>query len=167
MVGLHPEGPTNRSKVRFRLSDLVQPVQVTLRVLDPGVSPPVAAHAGDAGLDLQARREVVLLPGERAAIPTGIAIAIPSGYAGLVLPRSGHARKSGVGLVNSPGLIDSGYRGEIEVLLINHGHEAVMFRPGDRIAQLVIIAVPVITWIPTESLPESDRGQRGFGSTGR
>ena len=149
------------------MSDLVQPVQVTLRVLDPGVSPPVAAHEGDAGLDLQARREAVLLPGERAAIPTGIAIAIPSGYAGLVLPRSGHARTSGIGLVNSPGLIDSGYRGEIEVLLINHGHEAVTFQPGDRIAQLVIIAVPAIDWVPTESLPESDRGQAGFGSTGR
>ena len=149
------------------MSDLVQPVQVTLRVLDPSVSTPEAAHEGDAGLDLQARRDVVLAPGERVAVPTGIAIAIPPGYAGLVLPRSGHARRSGIGLVNSPGLIDSGYRGEIEVLLINHGHEAVTFRQGDRIAQLVVIEVPAVSWVTSDSLPDSSRGPRGFGSTGR
>lgn len=149
------------------MSDLVQPVQVTLRVLDPDVSAPVVAHEGDAGLDLAARREVVLAPGERVSVPTGIAVAIPDGYAGLVLPRSGHARRSGIGLVNSPGLIDSGYRGEIEVLLINHGHEPVRFEPGDRIAQLVIVEVPRVSWQQTDVLPESTRGDRGFGSTGR
>ncbi len=125
-------------------------MQVTLRVLDPDVSTPSAAHEGDAGLDLQARHDVVLAPGERVAVPTGIAVAIPDGYAGLVLPRSGHARRSGIGLVNSPGLIDSGYRGEIEMLLINHGQEAVKFRRGDRIAQLVIIEVPPVRWTETE-----------------
>ena len=145
---------------------LVQPVQVTLRVLDPSVSPPVGAHEGDAGLDLQARQQVVLAPGERVSVPTGIAVAIPDGFAGLVLPRSGHARRSGIGLVNSPGLIDSGYRGEIEVLLINHGDEAVRFEPGDRIAQLVIVEVPKVSWRQTDVLPESSRGERGFGSSG-
>ena len=149
------------------MSDLVQPVQVTLRVLDPDVSTPSAAHEGDAGLDLAARYDVVLAPGERVAVPTGIAVAIPDGYAGLVLPRSGHARRSGIGLVNSPGLIDSGYRGEIEILLINHGQEAVKFQRGDRIAQLVIIEVPRVKWTETDALPASSRGDRGFGSTGR
>ena len=141
-------------------------MQVTLRVLDPSVSPPVSAHEGDAGLDLQARQAVVLAPGERLSVPTGIAVAIPDGYAGLVLPRSGHARRSGIGLVNSPGLIDSGYRGEIEVLLINHGDESVRFEAGDRIAQLVIVEVPQVSWQETDVLPESIRGERGFGSSG-
>jgi dUTP pyrophosphatase len=141
-------------------------VNVTLRVLDPSVSPPVGAHEGDAGLDLQARRLVVLGPGERVSVPTGIAVAIPDGFAGLVLPRSGHARRSGIGLVNSPGLIDSGYRGEIEVLLINHGDEPVRFEAGDRIAQLVIVEVPKVSWEQTDVLPESSRGERGFGSSG-
>ena len=148
------------------MSDLIQPVHVTLRVLDPSASPPAAAHDGDAGLDLEARHSVVLAPGQRASVATGIAIAIPPGYAGLVLPRSGHARTRGISLVNSPGLIDSGYRGEIEVLLINHGHEEVTFQPGDRIAQLVIIEVPAVSWLQTDSLPQSDRGEAGFGSTG-
>lgn len=165
MVGLHPEGPTYRIS-QISIVRLVQPVQVTLRVLDPGVSPPVTAHAGDAGLDLQARHEVVIAPRERVSVPTGIAVAIPDGYAGLVLPRSGHARRSGIGLVNSPGLIDSGYRGEIEVLLINHGHEPVRFEAGDRIAQLVIVEVPKVIWEESDVLPESSRGQRGFGSSG-
>ena len=117
-------------------------------------------------MDLQARREVVLAPGERASVPTGIAVAIPDGYAGLVLPRSGHARRSGIGLVNSPGLIDSGYRGEIEVLLINHGLEPVRFEQGDRIAQLMIVEVPKVSWQQMDVLPESTRGDRGFGSSG-
>ncbi len=118
-------------------------------------------------MDLQARQEVVLAPGERVSVPTGIAVSIPEGYAGLVLPRSGHARRSGIGLVNSPGLIDSGYRGEIEVLLINHGHEPVRFEAGDRIAQLLIVEVPKVSWHQAEMLPESTRGERGFGSSGR
>lgn len=162
-----PKAPTCRIRVRFRLSDLIQPVQVNLRLLDPGVSPPASAHEGDAGLDLAARHAVVIAPGDRASVPTGIAVAIPNGYAGLVLPRSGHARRSGIGLVNSPGLIDAGYRGEIEVLLINHGHEPVRFEQGDRIAQLMIVEVPRVSWQQTDALPESTRGDGGFGSTGR
>jgi dUTP pyrophosphatase len=146
---------------------LIQPLHVTLRLLDPDVSPPTAAHEGDAGLDLQAREAAVIEPGERAAVPTGVAVAIPEGYAGLVLARSGHARRSGIGLVNSPGLIDSGYRGEIEVPLINHGTETVRFEPGDRIAQLLIIEVPQVSWELADVLPDSTRGERGFGSTGR
>ena len=149
------------------MSELIQPLQVNLRLLDPNVSPPTAVHEGDAGLDLQARDAAVIGPGERAAVPTGIAVAIPEGYAGLVLPRSGHARRNGIGLVNSPGLIDSGYRGEIEVLLINHGTETVRFERGDRIAQLLIIEVPRVNWQQSDSLPNSTRGEQGFGSTGR
>lgn len=142
-------------------------MQVTVRLLDPGVSLPRPAHEGDAGLDLGARRAVEIAPGERVAVPTGVAVAIPDGYAGLVMPRSGHARRHGVGLVNSPGLIDSGYRGEIEVLLINHGSEAVRFERGDRIAQLVVVAVPTVVWQQADELPDTKRGADGFGSTGR
>lgn len=97
---------------------------------------------------------------------TGLAIAIPEGWAGLVIPRSGHARNHGIGLVNSPGLIDAGYRGEISVLLVNHGDEAVTFERGDRIAQLAIIEIPAIEWVESEDLDESERGSGGFGSTG-
>lgn len=107
----------------------------------------------------------MLKPGERAAIPTGLAVAIPPGFAGLVLPRSGHARRHGVGVVNGPGLIDAGYRGEISVLLINHGQDAVEFTRGDRIAQLVIVAVPVIEWVEGD-LDDTSRGEGGFGSSG-
>ena len=99
-------------------------------------------------------------------MPTGLAVAIPEGYAGLVLPRSGHARRSGVGVVNGPGLIDSGYRGEITVLLINHGAEEVAFSRGDRIAQLAVVPVLNVEWTEVESLDETTRGEGGFGSTG-
>ncbi len=105
-------------------------------------------------------------PGERAAVPTGIAVAIPDGYAGFVLARSGHAMQSGISVVNGPGLIDSGYRGEISVLLINHGEGAVIFETGDRIAQLVILAVPHVEWVEVDELDETARGAGGFGSTG-
>jgi dUTP pyrophosphatase len=142
-------------------------MQVNVRRLDPEVSLPGPAHPGDAGLDLTARDSVVVDPGERAVVATGIALAIPPGYAGLVLPRSGHARRHGIALVNSPGLIDSGYRGEIQVLLINHGKEPVRFERGDRIAQLVIVAVPLVSWEEVDQLNESRRGAEGFGSTGR
>src|SRR5690606_33641196 len=110
---------------------------------------------------------VSLGPGEWAAAPTGIAVAIPDGYAGLVIPRSGHARRHGVGVVNAPGLIDSGYRGVITVLLINHGREPVDFARGDRIAQLVIVPVPEIEWVEKTSLDQTLRGHGGFGSSGR
>ncbi len=124
------------------------------------------AHAGDAGIDLYGRVDVTMAPGERVAVPTGIVVAIPDGFAGLVLPRSGLALRHGVGVVNGPGLIDPGYRGEVQVLLVNHGAESVQLRRGDRIAQLVVVAVPEIVLVESSELPESERGEGGFGSTG-
>jgi dUTP pyrophosphatase len=141
--------------------------QLTFTRLDPRALMPSRAMAGDAGLDLAAIERVSLGPGERTAVGTGLAVAIPSGYAGLVLPRSGHAARHGISLVNTPGLVDSGYRGELRVLLINHGHDTVVFEPGDRIAQLVVVAVPEFTVVEGDQLPESERGSGGFGSTGR
>jgi dUTP pyrophosphatase len=105
-------------------------------------------------------------PGERVAVPTGLAVAIPEGFAGLVLPRSGHAKRFGVGVVNGPGLIDAGYRGEVSVLLINHGSETVEFKKGERIAQLAVVPVAVVEWVEVDSLDETSRGAGGFGSTG-
>jgi dUTP pyrophosphatase len=141
-------------------------MKVKFKLLDPQVEAPRAAHPGDAAVDLQTRVELVLEPGERAAVPTGLAVAIPDGHAGLVLPRSGHALRWGIGVVNGPGLIDSGYRGEIEVILINHGVEPVVFAVGDRIAQLAVVAVPGVVWEGVEDLDETARGSDGFGSTG-
>lgn len=134
--------------------------------LDPELPPLGFAHEGDGAVDLHCRQPVVLEPGERTSVPTGIIVAIPSGYAGLVLPRSGNARDLGVGCVNAPGLIDSGYRGEIQVLLINHGAETVKFERGDRIAQLAVVPMPEVTWGEVEELDDTSRGARGFGSTG-
>jgi dUTP pyrophosphatase len=128
---------------------------------------PERAHPGDAGLDLVAAEARDLAPGARVAVPTGIAIAVPSGHAGLVLPRSGLARRHGVTLANSPGLIDAGYRGELLVVLINLGAEAHRVEPGDRIAQLVIAPIAMSRVVETAELPPSDgRGEGGFGSTG-
>ncbi|MGD2061682.1 MAG: dUTP diphosphatase [Acidimicrobiia bacterium] len=141
-------------------------MQVNFVRLDRELPVPTNAHIGDAAVDLHSRIDVSLEPGERAAIPTGIAVAIPEGYAGLVLPRSGHARRQGVGVVNGPGLVDSGYRGEISVILINHGDGRVTFSRGDRIAQLAIVPVPAITWVEVDGLDETARGEGGFGSTG-
>lgn len=141
-------------------------MQVNFVRLDEELPVPTMAHIGDAAVDLHSRIDVLLEPGDRAAIPTGLAVAIPAGFAGLVLPRSGHARRSGIGVVNGPGLIDSGYRGEINVLLINHGREDVAFGWGDRIAQLAIVPVPTITWVEVDTLDETARGEGGFGSTG-
>jgi dUTP pyrophosphatase len=135
--------------------------------LDKELPVPVIAHIGDAAVDLHSRIDMALDPGERAVVPTGIAVAIPPGFAGLVLPRSGHARRHGIGVVNGPGLIDSGYRGEISVLLINHGDREVKFGRGDRIAQLAIVPVPEVDWVEAEDLDDTDRGAGGFGSTGR
>jgi dUTP pyrophosphatase len=134
--------------------------------LDPQVSILTTAHIGDAAVDLQSRVDVSLEPGARAAVPTGLAVAIPEGYAGFVLPRSGHARRQGIGVVNGPGLIDSGYRGEISVLLVNHGQETVTFSAGDRIAQMTILAVPEVDWVEVDDLDGTTRGDGGFGSTG-
>lgn len=136
--------------------------------LDAGLSLPRYAHAGDAGLDLHAAEDVVLAPGERASVRTGIAVAIPEGFAGLVTPRSGLAARHGVALVNAPGLIDAGYRGEIRVLLVNlDRREPFKVGRGDRIAQLVIAPVATVRIVEVEELPPSERGDGGFGSTGR
>jgi dUTP pyrophosphatase len=141
-------------------------MQASFVRLDPEVEIPTRSHIGDAAVDLQARYAISLDPGERAAVPTGLAVAIPEGYAGLVIPRSGHAKRLGIGVVNGPGLIDSGYRGELTVLLINHGTEKVEFDRGERIAQLAIVPVVVVDWVEVESLDETSRGTGGFGSTG-
>ena len=126
----------------------------------------LVAHAG-AGADLTARVDVTLQPGERALVPTGISIALPNGYVALVHPRSGLAIKHGVTMVNSPGTVDAGFRGELQIILINHDpKEAISFKKGDRIAQLVIQQVERANFVEVESLPGSDRGAGGFGSTG-
>jgi dUTP pyrophosphatase len=143
-------------------------VDVLITALDPQLPMPAYAHPGDAGADLYARVDVELPPGGRASVPTGVAVALPDGYAAFVVPRSGMARRHGIGLVNSPGTIDAGYRGEIEVLLINHDREsAAVIRRGDRIAQLVIQPVVRARFHRVERLPGSHRGDGGFGSSGR
>lgn len=136
--------------------------------LAPGALEPARSHPGDAGYDLHALEDVTLAPGERAAVGTGIAIELPEGCAGLVVPRSGLAARHGISIVNAPGLIDSGYRGEIRVLLLNTDRgESFRVTEGDRIAQLVIVDVRTPPLEEVESLGESTRGSGGFGSTGR
>jgi dUTP pyrophosphatase len=142
-------------------------VDLLIQRLDAGLPLPASAHAGDAGIDLSSAVDIVLGHLERAAIPTGIALAIPDGYAAYVQPRSGLAARNGIGIVNSPGLIDSGYRGEVKVVLINLGAEKFEVRRGDKIAQLVVLAVPQATLVEVDELPPSARGEKGFGSTGR
>jgi dUTP pyrophosphatase len=142
--------------------------ELLVKRLDPGVPLPAAAHPGDAGLDLHAAEDVVLKPGERASVGTGIAVAISDGFAGLVVPRSGLAARHGLSLVNAPGLIDAGYRGEVRVLLVNlDPSEPVELKRGERIAQLVVIAVEQPSVREVMTLPPSARGEGGFGSTGR
>jgi dUTP pyrophosphatase len=138
------------------------------RRLVPEARPPARAHEGDAGFDLHAAERASIEPGARASVGTGIAVAIPEGYAGLVLPRSGLAHRYGISLVNAPGLIDAGYRGELRVLLLNTDpDEAFEVGPGDRIAQLVLAAVEAPELAEAEELDATTRGQDGFGSTGR
>jgi dUTP pyrophosphatase len=128
---------------------------------------PARAYAGDAGLDLSACERVELAPGERAVVGTGLAVAIPDGYAGFVQPRSGLADRHGISIVNSPGLIDSGYRGELKVILANTDRaDPFVVEQGMRIAQLVVLAVPELELVETEELPPSERGPRGHGSSG-
>jgi dUTP pyrophosphatase len=127
---------------------------------------PERAYAGDAGLDLASCEQVLLAPGERALIPTGLAVAIPEGYAGLVQPRSGLALRHGISIVNTPGLIDSGYRGELRVTLLNTDlRESFTVEPGMRIAQLLIVPIPDVELVEVDELPASERGARGFGSS--
>ncbi len=142
-------------------------VQVLISRLDPGLPVPCYAHPGDAGADLHAREDVRLLPGQRALVPTGLAIALPAGYAGFVHPRSGLATRHGVTVVNAPGTIDAGYRGEILVNLLNTDtQETVTIARGDRIAQLVVQRVSEATFVEVESLPGSHRGDTGHGASG-
>ncbi|MGH7306857.1 MAG: dUTP diphosphatase [Candidatus Rokuibacteriota bacterium] len=141
-------------------------IKLPLKRLDPSLELPAYAREGDAGLDLRAAHEATLEPGHRGLVGTGLAVAIPAGFAGLVLPRSGLALGQGVTVLNAPGLVDAGYRGELKVLLINHGDAPIVVRRGDRIAQLVIHAVERAEVIEVGELPASQRGAGGFGSTG-
>ncbi len=142
-------------------------MELPFRRLDPGVDLPERAHPGDAGFDLRSAVDVEVGPGERTLIPTGLAVAIPDGHAGLVLPRSGLASKHGLTMANAPGLIDAGYRGEVICAVVNLDREhAVRIARGDRIAQLVIVAVPEVEATFVDELPPSARGEGGFGSTG-
>ena len=142
-------------------------MELPFKRLRPEGSLPSAQHPGDAGLDLRAAIDATVKPGERVMVPTGVAVAIPDGHAGLVLPRSGLAAARGLTLSNSPGLIDAGYRGEVICSVVNLDRdEAVEIRAGDRVAQLVVIAIPSVAPTWADDLPESGRGERGFGSTG-
>ena len=142
-------------------------VDIALRRLDPGLPPPSYAHPGDAGADLFTTVDVTLAPGERAMVPTGIAIALPEGYVALVHPRSGLAARHGVSIVNTPGTVDAGYRGEIKVLLVNLDPATpVRLSRGDRIAQLVVQRFETASFVEVEALPGSERGVGGYGSTG-
>lgn len=143
-------------------------MRVQIKILDESLPEPRYATQGDAGADLYAAEGVSLGPGARAAVPTGIAVAIPEGYAGLVLPRSGRALKEGLGLANAPGLIDSGYRGEVKVVVVNLDPSShIDIRRGDKIAQLVVQKVESAEWNVVDELPGSTRGEGGFGSSGR
>ena len=145
----------------------ISQLDVLITRLDPAVPLPGYARHGDAGADLCAAEDIDLAPGERAVVRTGIAIALPEGYAGFVHPRSGLAARHGITLVNAPGTIDAGYRGEIKVILLNTDlAKAVSLRRGDRIAQLVVQRVENVTFREVPALPESARGDNGFGSTG-
>jgi len=142
-------------------------VNLRVRLLDPRATRPARAHPGDAGLDLHALSQTVLEPGARASIGTGIAVEISAGHAGLILPRSGLAARHGIALVNAPGLIDAGYRGELRVLLLNTDKVSPFeISAGDRIAQLVLIRVQTPTVVEVDALSLSERGADGFGSSG-
>jgi dUTP pyrophosphatase len=140
-------------------------IEVAVRRLRPDAQIPRQAYDGDAGLDLAACDPVVLEPGMRAVVATGLALEIPDGFAGFVQPRSGLAAEYGIAIVNSPGLIDSGYRGEIRVVLLNTGDESFAVEPGTRIAQLVVAPVATVRLVEVEELAVSERGVRGFGSS--
>lgn len=141
-------------------------IDLQIRKLRDDAVVPVRAYSGDAGLDLAACERAVLSPGERATVGTGLAVAIPDGYAGFVQPRSGLAMRHGITIVNSPGLVDSGYRGELRIILLNTDtRETFVVEPGMRIAQLVVMPVTGVEPVEVEELPESERGVRGFGSS--
>jgi dUTP pyrophosphatase len=141
-------------------------IELSIQRLRDDAVVPTRAYAGDAGLDLASCERVELGPGERATVATGLAVAIPDGYAGFVQPRSGLASRHGITIVNTPGLVDSGYRGELKVILLNtDATQVFVVEPGMRIAQLVVMQVPEIDPIEVDELPASERGERGFGSS--
>jgi dUTP pyrophosphatase len=141
-------------------------IELPIQRLRPEAVVPARAYSGDAGLDLSACERVELGPGERALVPTGLAVAIPPGHAGFVQPRSGLAATHGISIVNTPGLVDSGYRGELLVNLVNTDRQnAFVVEPGMRIAQLVVLELPEVELVEVEELPVSERGVRGFGSS--
>ena len=153
--------------VEKRVLNVQEDLQVQLVRLDDGLELPAYAQSGDAGADLRSRVDVQLMPGQRVLVPTGIAMALPPGYAGFVHPRSGLAARHGLTIVNAPGTIDAGYRGEVKVCLLNtDAAEPIMLMRGDRIAQLVIQRVEYAQFVEVDELPDSDRGDSGFGSTG-
>jgi dUTP pyrophosphatase len=146
----------------------MKPPQILITRLDESIPLPVYAKGGDAGADIVSRIDITLNPGERTLVPTGISIALPDGYAAFVHPRSGLAIKHGVTMVNAPGTVDAGFRGELQCIMINHDpHQAITFKEGDRIAQLVIQKVERAEFVEVRDLPGSGRGTGGFGSTGR
>lgn len=160
---VHVTGPSHVPAV----VDSGDTVQVSLRRLDPELPVPTYAHPGDAGADLHAAAEVVLAPGERVLVPTGVAVAIPAGWVGLVHPRSGLAARHGISVVNAPGTVDSGYRGEILVNLVNlDPREAFTVRRGDRIAQLLLQRVARAQFVEVDSLDDTSRGHTGHGASG-
>jgi dUTP pyrophosphatase len=141
-------------------------IELPIRKLRADAVVPARAYAGDAGFDLAACERVELGPGERAVVPTGLAVAIPEGFAGFVQPRSGLAARHGITIVNTPGLVDSGYRGEVRVVLLNtDAREPFVVDPGMRIAQLVVVPLPEVQLVEVDELPASERGVRGFGSS--
>ncbi|MEP6978082.1 MAG: dUTP diphosphatase [Thermoleophilia bacterium] len=141
-------------------------IELPIQKVRPGAVVPARAYSGDAGLDLTATERIELGPGERAVVPTGLAVAIPEGYAGFVQPRSGLASRHGITIVNTPGLVDSGYRGELMVVLLNTDRsEPFVVEAGMRIAQLVVLPIPEVELVEVEELPASERGARGFGSS--
>jgi dUTP diphosphatase len=141
-------------------------IELPIRRVRPDAVLPRRAYAGDAGIDLAACERVELAPGERAVVPTGLAVAIPDGHAGYVQPRSGLAANHGISIVNTPGLVDSGYRGELLVNLLNtDARESFVVEPGMRIAQLVVLEIPEVELVEVDELPESERGVRGHGSS--
>jgi dUTP pyrophosphatase len=166
----YPPGPPEASAAAGEVTAQQAPwhaVQILIRRLDPDLPLPDRAHPGDAGSDLYAAADVELAPGQRAIVGTGVAIALPAGYAAFVHPRSGLAAEHGVTIVNAPGTVDAGYRGEIKVIVLNtDGERPVRLRRGDRIAQLVIQRVEVPVFLEVDVLPGSQRGTGGHGSTG-
>ena len=156
-----------REHLSVGTSALTLGVRLPVRRIDPSLPLPAYQRDGDAGLDLRAASDLTLRPGERGVVGTGIAVAIPSGYVGLAVPRSGLAVRAGLSMVNTPGIVDSGYRGEVRIALINHDlTEPIEIKRGERVGQLVIVPVVAAEVVETDELPSSERGEGGFGSTG-